>query len=342
VIPLAQLTDTFNLFSKLSFRKIINAFLILKTYYISKYTKKLMQGGLPISIAFEPTTSCNLKCPQCPSGLRQFSRPTGKAQTDIFEKLIDEISPTLLYLTLYFQGEPYLHPQFLDLVKYAHQNKIYTATSTNAHYLTDANAKKTVESGLDRIIISLDGTTQESYQKYRLGGKLDKVLTGIETLVHWKKKLKSKTPHIIAQFIVFKHNEHELKDIKLLAKKLGVDKLAIKTAQIYNYQQDTELIPSEGKYARYQKNEDGEFHIKNNLVNSCWRMWSSCVITWDGKVVPCCFDKDAAKKLGDISQNKFKTIWTNSNYVDFRRKLLKSRKEIDICKNCSEGTKVWL
>ena len=71
-------------------------------------------------------------------------------------------------------------------------------------------------------------------------------------------------------------------------------------------------------------------------------MWSSCVITWDGKVVPCCFDKDAAKKLGDISQNKFKTIWTNSNYVDFRRKLLKSRKEIDICKNCSEGTKVWL
>ena len=186
----AQLTDTLNLLSKLSFRKVINVFLILKTYYLSKYSKKLIQSGLPISLAFEPTTTCNLKCPQCPSGLRQFSRPTGKAETAIFEKLVDEVSPTLLYLTLYFQGEPYLHPQFLDLVNYAHQNKIYTATSTNAHYLTDENAKKTVESGLDRIIISLDGTTQESYQKYRLGGKLEKVIKGIETLVHWKKKLK--------------------------------------------------------------------------------------------------------------------------------------------------------
>ena len=338
----AQLTDTLNLLSKLSFRKVINVFLILKTYYLSKYSKKLIQSGLPISLAFEPTTTCNLKCPQCPSGLRQFSRPTGKAETAIFEKLVDEVSPTLLYLTLYFQGEPYLHPQFLDLVNYAHQNKIYTATSTNAHYLTDENAKKTVESGLDRIIISLDGTTQESYQKYRLGGKLEKVIKGIETLVHWKKKLKSKTPYIIVQFIVFKHNQNELKVVKRLAKKLKVDKLALKTAQIYDYEQDTALIPSEGKYARYQKNKDGKFEIKNNLLNSCWRMWSSCVITWDGKVVPCCFDKDASKQFGNLVQNDFKAIWSNPNYDDFRTKLLKSRKEIDICKNCSEGTKVWL
>lgn len=338
----AQLVDTLNLLSKLSFSKLVNAFLILKTYYFSKYSKKLIRGGLPISIAFEPTTSCNLKCPQCPSGLRQFSRPTGKAQITVFEDLIDQISPTLLYLTLYFQGEPYLHPQFLELVKYAHQNNIYTATSSNAHYLTDINAKKTVESGLDRIIISLDGTTQESYQKYRVGGNLDKVLKGVENLVHWKKKLKSKTPYIILQFIVFQHNLEELKDIKILAKKLKVDKLAIKTAQIYDYQQDMELIPEKGKYARYQKNEKGEFYIKNKLLNSCWRMWSSTVITWDGKIVPCCFDKDASKQFGDLNQNTFSTIWQNAGYNDFRKKLLKSRKEIDICKNCSEGTKVWL
>lgn len=339
---LAQVKDTLNLLSKLNLRKLINAFLILKTYYFSKYSKKLSQAGLPISIAFEPTTSCNLKCPQCPSGLRQFSRPTGKTQVDVFNGLIDQISATLLYLTLYFQGEPYLHPQFLELVKYAHQNKIYTATSTNAHYLTDNNAKKTVESRLDRIIISLDGTTQQTYQKYRVGGNLEKVLKGIERLVYWKKKLKSNTPYIIAQFIVFEHNAEELKDIKILAKKLKVDKLAIKTAQIYDYQENTELIPSEGKYARYQKNKEGDFYIKNKLVNSCWRMWSSCVITWDGKVVPCCFDKDAAKQFGDLNQDKFTDIWTNSNYTSFRKKIVKSRKEIDICKNCSEGTKVWL
>jgi radical SAM protein with 4Fe4S-binding SPASM domain len=71
-------------------------------------------------------------------------------------------------------------------------------------------------------------------------------------------------------------------------------------------------------------------------------MWSSCVITWDGKVVPCCFDKDAKHQLGNLQEKTFKEIWQNDSYKKFRTSLLKSRKEIDICQNCSEGTKVWL
>ena len=84
-----------------------------------------------------------------------------------------------MYLIFYFQGEPYLNPDFLDMVKYASGKKIYTATSTNAHYLNDANARRTIESGLDRLIISIDGTTQETYQQYRVGGHLNKVLEGL-------------------------------------------------------------------------------------------------------------------------------------------------------------------
>jgi MoaA/NifB/PqqE/SkfB family radical SAM enzyme len=110
----------------------------------------------------------------------------------------------------YFQGEPFLNPDFLTMVQYAVSKKIYTATSTNAHYLTDAVAKRTVESGLDRLIISIDGTTQETYQQYRVGGRLDKVLQGAANIVKWKKELKSKTPFVVFQFLVVRHNEHQV------------------------------------------------------------------------------------------------------------------------------------
>ena len=149
--------DSFNLLSKITPRRAWNGIKVLSSYYVTKWTKKPVQWGYPVSISFEPTTSCNLRCPECPSGLRAFTRPTGMLQKDFFTETIDQLSKELLYLVFYFQGEPYLNPSFLDMVAYASKKRIYSATSTNAHYLNDANAKRTIESGLDRLIISIDG-----------------------------------------------------------------------------------------------------------------------------------------------------------------------------------------
>lgn len=227
------------------------------------------------------------------------------------------------------------------MVKYASSKKIYTATSTNAHYLDDQNAKRTIESGLDRLIISIDGTTQDVYQQYRVGGKLGKVLEGTRNIVKWKKTLKSKTPFIIFQFLVVKPNEHQVEDVKRLAKELGVDDVWFKTAQVYDYQTDpNKLIPTTDKYSRYKKTKDG-YEFKGKLANHCWRLWHDPVITWDGLVAPCCFDKDAQHKLGDLKQKTFKEIWNNSEYTKFRTAIINGRKQIDICSNCSEGTKIW-
>jgi radical SAM protein with 4Fe4S-binding SPASM domain len=333
--------DGLNLASKLSLKKVWNALKIVYSFYLSKYSGKVRHYGMPFSLSFEPTTSCNLRCPECPSGLRNFTRPTGMLPDELFKQTIDEIYETLIYLIFYFQGEPYLHPNFLDLVKYASQKGIYTATSTNAHFLNDKNARRTVESGLDRLIISIDGTTQETYQAYRVGGKLEKVIEGTKNIIHWKKKLNSKTPHIIFQFLVVKPNEHQIDEVYQLAKELGVDEVGLKTAQIYDYEQGSDLIPSIEKYSRYYKKADGTFGIKNLLLNHCWKMWHSCVITWDGKVVPCCFDKDAHYQLGDVNQQSFRQLWRGDAYQSFRKMLLKSRSEIEMCKNCTEGTKVW-
>ena len=311
------------------------------SYHVSKAKKKSVSLGFPISMAIEPTTSCNLRCPECPSGLRQFTRPIGMLEPTFFKSTIDAVYQELIYLTFYFQGEPYLNPNFLEMVKYASEKGIYTSTSTNAHYLNEEQSAKTVESKLDRLIISIDGTTQETYEQYRIGGSLQKVIDGTKHIIAAKKRLKSKTPHIVFQFLVVKPNEHQLNDVQLLAKQLGVDEVVFKTAQVYNFENGNPLIPDNIKYSRYKKNSDGTYSIKNKLLNQCWRMWSSCVVTWDGVVVPCCFDKDAKHQLGDLKQQSFKELWNSEKYQNFRQSILKSRQEIDICKNCSEGTKVW-
>ena len=341
-MPAFNWNDSINLLSKLTPRQAWNAGKVLSSYYLSKLTKKPVQWGYPISISFEPTTSCNLRCPECPSGLRAFTRSTGMLQEDFFSNTIDQLSKDLLYLIFYFQGEPYLNPAFLDMVKYASSKGIYTATSTNAHYLNDANARKTVESGLDRLIISIDGTTQDVYQQYRVGGKLEKVLEGARNIVRWKKELKRKTPFVFFQFLVVKPNEHQIEDVKRLAKEIGVDEVRFKTAQVYDYENDpNQLIPSIEKYSRYKRNTQGERTVKNSLENHCWRLWHATVITWDGLVVPCCFDKDAQHNLGDLKGKPFKEVWHNEKYISFRRNILQSRRNIDICANCSEGTRVW-
>lgn len=336
-----NLHDSLNWFKKLTFKRATNLFLITISYYVSLWFKKPLVWGKPVSISIEPTTSCNLQCPECPSGLRSFTRPTGMLEVDLFKKVINESSSFASYLLLYFQGEPYLHPQFTALIQYANSKQFYTATSTNAHYLTEENARKTIESGLDRLIISIDGTTQNTYENYRVGGNLDKVIEGTKTLMKWKKKLNSKTPYIIFQFLVVKPNEHQIEDVKKLGKQLGVDKVAFKTAQLYDYKNGNPLLPTIEKYSRYRQLADGTYTLKNKLRNQCWKMWHSTVVTWDGKVVPCCFDKDADHVRGTIEKETLEEVWSNDQYNTFRKQLLTSRKSIDICQNCTEGTKVW-
>lgn len=333
--------DIMNFTRKLTPRRLYNASKLLASFYATKYSRRPIQWGSPMTISIEPTTACNLRCPECPSGLRAFTRETGNLKSDFFRKAIDELYKDLIYLIFYFQGEPYINPNFLDMVKYAHDKGIYTITSTNGHFLNDENARKTIESGLDRMIISVDGTTQEVYENYRKQGKLEVVLQGARNMVKWKKKLNSTTPHLIFQFLVVKPNEHQIPEIYRLAQEIGIDEVKLKTAQVYDYENGNPLIPTIDKYSRYTQQENGTYRVKNELLDHCWKLWHACVISWDGLVLPCCFDKDADHRLGDMKTDSFKDIWHGEAYQSFRRMLLGGRDKIDICTNCTEGCKVW-
>jgi radical SAM protein with 4Fe4S-binding SPASM domain len=327
------------LISKLSFKKIWNVILLRFSYRLGQITKKPRVFGVPVSVSIEPTTACNLSCPECPSGLKQFTRKTGNLKVDMNKKILDQLGSKLLYINYYFQGEPFINAHVFDMIREASQRKIYTSTSTNAHFIDDKVAKQIVDSGLNQLIVSIDGTTQETYESYRIDGSLSKVLEGTKHIV--KARGAAKHLKIVFQFLVVKPNEHQIEDVFKLAKEYGVDEVRLKTAQFYSYENGNELMPENDKYSRYVKKADGTYRLKNKMRNACWRMWSSCVFTWNGIVVPCCFDKDAKHQMGSVQNDPFQKIWKSSTYLGFRKGVLSNRSQIDICKNCSEGSKVW-
>jgi radical SAM protein with 4Fe4S-binding SPASM domain len=327
-------TDSIQIIKYISVKRIANLIALKSSYLLSRILKKSVLFGKPFSLSIEPTTACNLGCPECPSGLKKFTRQTGKLDLDFHEKMLDQVGKQVFYINYYFQGEPFLHPQFLEIIKQAKQKNIYTATSTNAHFIDKIKAEEIILSGLDRLIISIDGLTQETYENYRVFGKLEKVIEASKLLVEAKRKLKSKTPHLIFQFLAVKQNEHEVKNVFTLANQLNINEVRIKTAQLYDYKNGNVLMPENEEYSRYKRKSDGTFVLKYQTGNHCWRMWSSSVLTWDGKIVPCCFDKDAQHILGSISETNFLDVWKSKKYQNFRKSILKNRNSIDICQNC--------
>lgn len=258
-----------------------------------------------------------------------------------FDRILSECSPYLLSLILYFQGEPFLHPGLFQMIKKARTKRLHTMTSTNGQFLDTETARSVVESGLERIIISLDGMDQLVYEKYRKGGNVDKVKEGIKALVEWKKALRSTTPVITVQFLVFSHNQHQIEDVKNWSRKVGVEEVEIKSAMIRDFKNGNPLIPDE-QYARYREHGRGGFIIKNKLKNHCWQTWHKAVITWDGKVLPCCFDYDGDHEMGNIMQQTFSDIWNGMHFMSFRTKLLQNRQGIPMCRNCTEGASYYL
>jgi radical SAM protein with 4Fe4S-binding SPASM domain len=257
----------------------------------------------------------------------------------LYQKIIDEVKGFILYHMIYFQGEPLLHPNLFEFIRYADQNKIFTCTSTNGHFLTEEICERIIQSGLKKLIISVDGVTQESYSKYRVGGDLEKVKRGIQTLAKFKKNNHSHYPIINLQFLVFRHNQHEIDEFKKLAKPLGANQVSVKSAQIESLEEHANLIPTIEKYSRYTL-QNNTFKIKSKLRNTCFRIWNTLVITWDGDVIPCCFDKTSEFTMGNLKKGTALQFWKSQSFNQFRKSILTNRKKHSICCNCTEGLSI--
>lgn len=328
-----------NLLKYFSLKRFYNAVKILISFTLSRVIRKPIVWGMPISFSIEPTNHCNLKCPECPSGLGALTRKLGLLKLDDYKNWIDQIKDTGFYVQLFFQGEPYINKNLPEMIKYAQKNKIYVSISTNGHFINENNTDKILEAAPDKLIYSVDGLNEETYQNYRVGGTFAQVDSALRNLVKRKRELKLKKPFIEFQFIVMKQNEHLLEKVKKYCEEVGVDKLVFKTMQISSYENALKFLPTNKKYSRYIV-DNNSFKIKSEVKNHCFALWRTSVITWDGKVVPCCFDKDADFTMGILNGKSFYEIWNSENYNRFRQSILTDRKQNKMCTNCTEGLKI--
>jgi radical SAM protein with 4Fe4S-binding SPASM domain len=301
--------------------------------------------GWPTHLQLEPTNTCNLNCALCPvSG--EMKRPQGHMDFNLFKKLLDEIGDYLFLMLLWDWGEPFLNPRIYEMIAYAKQKGIKIVSSTNGHLFADVReADKVIRSGLDTLIFAMDGISQETYQTYRQGGDLDAVLRGIRTVVARKRALNLKTPFVNLRFIVMKHNEHEVPQLKTLAESLGVDVLTLKTLNpcaddTYGQKEggrgkeESAFLPDNIRYRRFHYEKDGKTPIRF-VQNPCRNLWNAPTIHWDGAVCPCTYDFDERFVLGDLKKGSFREIWNSENYSRMRRRLRENDKTNYFCHECS-------
>jgi radical SAM protein with 4Fe4S-binding SPASM domain len=319
-------------------RQLANICRVLLSYLVSSLLRRPVVWGYPFLLEVEPSSLCNLRCPLCAVGAGKLTREQGNMSLDRFRRIIDDIGPYLVHLTLWNQGEPFLNPDLVEMIRYAKAAKMVVLTSTNGHFLdTRDRAEELAASGLDDLIISIDGTDQRTYQQYRIGGDLQRVIRGIRRLVAAKKRLGTDTPFIELQFLVMKHNQDQIERFRALARELAVDRISLKTLQVQTLDEAKRYLPTRPSYQRYTR--DGRsLRLKGKMRNNCRWIWFCPVINSDGTVCACCFDKDNSLPMGNVSNSQRLTqIWRDRRYQAFRRRILLSRDQIPMCQNCSEG-----
>jgi len=315
--------------------RMINLTGAMISYIISLIVKKALIYGMPAAINVEISGKCNLRCPECATGSGQMRRPAGLMSEEFFKKLVSELRPYLLNMNLYFQGEPMLHPDFFTFVSLA--RGIRLTLSTNGHYLSDENIQKIVKSDIRKIIVSLDGFDQKTYSAYRRGGDFESVKEGVIKLAAAIRKNNCRKK-LVVQFLVNRHNENQIQEVRNFCREAGV-RFHLKSMQIISPEGFEEWLPSEEKFRRYYRDDNGNYRLKGRLKNRCLRLWLNPVVTWSGDVLPCCFDKDAEYVLGNIGKSSFREIWHGDRNKEFREKVLRYRAGIDICRNCTSGLK---
>jgi radical SAM protein with 4Fe4S-binding SPASM domain len=302
------------------------------SYLEASVTGRADLKGMPVSVSAELTNTCNLNCPQCFTGSGLMTRKRGFMDFDLYKKVMKELSPYLYNANLYFQGEPMLHPQFFSFIGIL--AKVHSVVSTNGHFLSEENSERLVRSSLNRLIVSLDGIDQTTYSAYRIKGNINDVTEGLVNLAIAKKRYKSSLK-IEIQFLVNSINENQIEYVRQFAKSVNA-LLRLKSMQIINKTEIGSWLPSGRRFSRYRMKE-GEYVSKNRLPDRCARLWFNPVITGDGKVVPCCFDKNAEHVMGDLNNESFREIWDSPKFRIFRKSILSGRHMIEMCRDCTSG-----
>ncbi len=267
--------------------------------------KVLTPRSLPPYIKIEPTPLCQLRCPGCPQSdpLTQESlKATMHLSMDSFRGIVDPLAKTLLGISLSNTGEPMLNKDLTAMIAYAHKRRIAVSFPSNFSFSkSDKQLEELVLSGLDAMQVSLDGASAETYEQYRIGGRFDRVLHNVKTVSEIKKRLGLKRPRMIWKFVTFDHNKHEVPEVSETYKELGFDAY--------------EIVIDKANVERVKSFSDTQTKNQANK-KSCYWLYHTMVMRWDGNVDPCCRGKNF--KIGNAITTNVVDIWRGENYRRLR------------------------
>lgn len=334
-MPIRQKIKTFFKYGITPPSRAVNFFLI----YLSKYFRLTKVLGKPITAMIEPVNYCNLKCPLCPTGAGLIKRKKEAMSFEDFKKIVDNLGSSVIHLRLWNWGEPLLNKDLPKMIRYAKSKRMFVNTSTNSYFLDEKVMKELIESGLDQLIVSLDGASEKTYNKYRKNGDFKKVVRSLKKAAELKEEIGTKYPEIKLQFIVMNHNEHEIEEIVKLAKEVRADTLFLKTVGVMdpNLKGIEKYLPKNKKFRRQMLKENSGLVPLSGKV--CNLLWEEVTINADGSVIPCCMDAHGKYPFGNIKKQKLSEIWNSSKIVDFRKQVLRKKDSIDICRGCSGSNK---
>jgi len=326
-------------FEQVPLRKILN-WIFVETACVFRPERP---WGFPTHLQIEPTNLCNLRCALC-YVTKGLSRAQGHMDLDLFKKLIDEIGDYVFLILFWGWGEPFLNPSAYDMIACANRRGIKIVSSTNGHiFAEDDHAEKLVQSGLDALIFAVDGISQETYKQYRKQGDLAKVIKGLKKVASARDRLQSTTPMINLRFIVMKHNEHEIPQLKAFAESLGADIVTLKTLNPHDSLimtrktgHEPEFLPQNPKFQRFRLDPISNLPIRRKH-NPCKDLWNYSSMNWDGRMVMCCEDYSGKTILGDLKTETFKDVWFGYNYRELRRKFRNDYKALSPCSQCSSA-----
>ena len=300
------------------------AYLNILKLRVNMKLKRNAVRNYPVAAFIEPTLYCNLRCPACPTGLRLGLRPTAAIDEELFKTAIDEIGDYLFQLNMYNWGEPLLHKRTPEMIRYAKDKDIRIILSTNLSIpLSDEYIERLVNSGLDRMLVSLDGVTQETYSKYRRSGDINLVRENVRRIGEAKKRLGLETPTLVWQFLVFRHNEHEIEIARSIYKSWGLDEFTAFGAEMPMEPHDEGFEPS--TIPMYNIYHPDHVLQKTGLQQmtserSCSWLYGVLVLNPNGKVSPCCAVPSEQFDFATYTKtDKFFDVWNSEQFLRARR-----------------------
>jgi radical SAM protein with 4Fe4S-binding SPASM domain len=316
---------------------------------LSCFLSKPKSFSLPLRVQIENGAGCNLKCRMC--ALNKMKRKKGFLSFENLIRIYDQINPPYILLTGY--TESFLNNDIFKMINYAKSKGSFVSLDSNATIMNKIIIEKLLETKLDSLFVSIDGSNQDIYGKIRKGGILEVVLSNLRELVK-QRNIKKSSLKIFSAIIVQKDNIHDLAKLIKLIDSLGVDEITptpIVEYDIREYEQFTlknsipELEKACNEINKLQLNAKLNFEFvskylrdyKNNNLEynkeHCYVPWHSTYITWEGDVLPCCYFYDKQLCFGNVFEQDFRKIWNSKKYREFRKIMTHSRK-YRVCQTC--------